>query len=81
MPPFSNLVSDSVLIKDAISLLTLSGGRASAIRVVDRVMKIRKPDPAFAKMLVSDLMTAIRVCRLRTMMLSIPCAIATRFLY
>lgn len=55
MPPFSNLVSDSVLIKDAISLLTLSGGRASAIRVVDRVMKIRKPDPAFAKMLVSDL--------------------------
>ncbi|MBX3287836.1 MAG: 3'-5' exoribonuclease [Acidobacteria bacterium] len=55
MPPFPNLISDSVLIKDAIRLLALSGGRAPAVKVVDRVMRIRKPDPTLAKRLVADL--------------------------
>ncbi len=55
MPPFPNLISDSVLIKDAIRLLSLSGGRAPAVRVIDRVMKIRKPDPTLAKKLAADM--------------------------
>ena len=55
MPPFPNLISDSVLINYTIQYLQAVGGKASAVRVVDRVMKIRKPDPGFAAILVSDL--------------------------
>src|SRR5436853_5494462 len=51
----SNLVSDSRLINDAIALLRSFGGRASAVSVVDFVMKIRRPDPTLAKALVADL--------------------------
>jgi DNA polymerase-3 subunit alpha (Gram-positive type) len=55
MPPSSNLISDSLLISETIQLLQSQGGRASAVTVVDYVMKIRKPTPDFAKILVSDL--------------------------
>lgn len=55
MPPYSNLISDSTLINETISLLQNSGGRVSAVKVVDYVMKIRKPAPDLAKLLVSDL--------------------------
>ena len=55
MRSFPNLISDSVLISHTIQYLQAVGGKASAVRIVDRVMKIRKPDPGFAAILVSDL--------------------------
>lgn len=55
MPPYPNLISESLLISETIELLRSSGGRASAVKVVDYVMKIRKAEPDFAKILVSDL--------------------------
>ncbi len=55
MPPYPNLVSDSLLINLTIDLLVSLGGRAPAVNVVDYVMKIRKPEPALARMLVGDL--------------------------
>src|SRR5688572_10459456 len=55
MRSFPNLISDSVLISHTIQYLQAVGGKATAVRVVDRVMKIRKPDPGFAAILVSDL--------------------------
>jgi len=55
MPPFPNLISESNLIKATIHYLSAAGGRASAVRVVDRVMKIRNVEPSFAELLVSDL--------------------------
>ncbi len=55
MPPYPNLISDSLLISETIQLLQSFGGRASAVKVVDYVMKIRQPAPDLAKLLVSDL--------------------------
>jgi DNA polymerase III epsilon subunit family exonuclease len=55
MVPFSNLISDSLLINETIKLLLASGGSASAIDVVDSVMKIKKPDIKWAKMLVTGM--------------------------
>src|SRR5829696_3199712 len=55
MPPFPNLISETILVTHTIQYLQAVGGKASAVRIVDRVMKIRKPDPGFALMLVSDL--------------------------
>lgn len=55
MAPYPNLISDSVLVGETIELLKSLGGRASAVKVVDFVMKIRKPEPTLAKLLVSDL--------------------------
>ncbi len=55
MPPYPNLISDSLLISETIQLLQSFGGQASAVKVVDYVMKIRKPEPNLAKMLVADL--------------------------
>jgi DNA polymerase III subunit alpha, Gram-positive type len=55
MPPFSNLISDSLLISETIQLLKHYGGRAPAVEVVDCVMKIGQPAPDLAKLLVSDL--------------------------
>ncbi|HEV7698851.1 MAG TPA: exonuclease domain-containing protein [Pyrinomonadaceae bacterium] len=55
MLPHPSLVSDSLLINDAISLLRSFGGRASAVSIVDFVMKIRRPEPALARLLVTDL--------------------------
>ena len=44
-----------MLINETIALLRSFGGRASAVKVVDYVMKIRKPEPGLARILVSDL--------------------------
>lgn len=55
MPPYPNLISDSLLINETIQLLQSFGGRASVVNVVDRVMKIRRAEPDLAKLLVSDL--------------------------
>jgi len=55
MTPYPNLISESILISETVSLLRSFGGKASAVSVVDFVMKIRKPDVRIARMLVSDL--------------------------
>ena len=55
MTPYPNLISESLLINETVALLRSFGGKASAVSVVDFVMKIRKPDPALARLLVSDL--------------------------
>jgi len=55
MPPYPNLISDSLLICETIQLLQAFGGRASAVKVVDYVMKISAPEPDLAKLLVLDL--------------------------
>ena len=55
MSPYSNLISESVLINDTISLLRSFNGRASASSVVDFVMKIRRPDAEMARMLAAEL--------------------------
>lgn len=55
MTPYPNLISESLLINETIALLRSFDGRASAVSVVDFVMKIRKPDRKLAKLLVADL--------------------------
>lgn len=55
MPPYSNLISDSILIELTIDLLVSVGGCASPVEVVDHVMKIPDPDPDLARGLVADL--------------------------
>lgn len=55
MSPYPNLISDSLLVNETIELLKSHGGFASAVKVVDRVMKISSPEPNLARLLVSDL--------------------------
>jgi len=55
MPPYPNLISNSLLVNETIQLLKSFGGRASAVKVVDFVMKISAPEPNLARILVSDL--------------------------
>ncbi len=55
MTPYPNLIPESLLINETVALLRSFGGQASAVSVVDFVMKIRKPDRAMARMLVADL--------------------------
>lgn len=55
MPPYPNLVSESLLIKLTIDFLISIGGSASAVNVVDYVMNIRKAEPRLARLLVLDL--------------------------
>lgn len=55
MLPSPNLISESVLIIAAIEYLHSVGGRSSAVKVVDRVMKISKPERNLARLLVEDL--------------------------
>lgn len=55
MTPYPNLISESLLINETIALLRSFGGKASAVSVVDFVMKIRKPEPRLARLLVADL--------------------------
>lgn len=57
MTPYPNLISESLLINDTIALLRSFDGRASAVSVVDFVMKIRRPDPRMARELVSELIS------------------------
>lgn len=55
MTPYPNLISQSLLINETVTLLRSFGGRASAVSVVDFVMKIRRPQPELAVLLVADL--------------------------
>jgi DNA polymerase-3 subunit alpha (Gram-positive type) len=55
MTPYPNLISESLLINETVALLRSFGGQASAVSIVDFVMKIRKPDPRLARLLVADL--------------------------
>ncbi len=55
MSPYPNLISDSLLVNETIDLLKSRGGFASAVKVVDKVMKISSPEPGLAKLLVSDI--------------------------
>ncbi len=55
MTPYRNLISDSLLVSETIQYLNCYGGRASAVKVVDYVMKISAPEPDLARLLVSDL--------------------------
>jgi DNA polymerase III epsilon subunit family exonuclease len=55
MPPFPNLVSDSILITETIKLLQNFGGSANVVNIVDYVMKIRRPPPDLARLLMSDI--------------------------
>jgi len=55
MPPYPNLISDSLLINETIALLRMFGGSATAVRIVDYVMNIRKPEPTIATRIVQDL--------------------------
>jgi DNA polymerase III epsilon subunit family exonuclease len=55
MTPYPNLISESLLINETVALLRSFGGQASAVSVVDFVMKIRRPDPYLARLLVTDL--------------------------
>ena len=53
MTPYPNLISESLLINETVALLRSFGGRASAVSVVDFVMKIRKPDRNLARLLAA----------------------------
>lgn len=55
MLPYPNLVSDSLLINSTIDFLASLGGSAPAVKVVEYVMRINKPEPLFARLLVDDL--------------------------
>lgn len=50
-----NLISESLLIADTVKLLRSFGGTVSAVSIVDFVLKIRRPTPEMAKLLVADL--------------------------
>src|SRR5215216_4348303 len=58
MIAYPNLISDSILINETIELLRSFGGRATAVKIVDRVMNIRTAEPHLAKMLVLDLVNS-----------------------
>lgn len=55
MPPYPNLISDSLLVNETIAMLRMFGGSATAVKIVDYVMNISKPEPTIAKILVQDL--------------------------
>ncbi|MDQ3634293.1 MAG: exonuclease domain-containing protein [Acidobacteriota bacterium] len=55
MTPYPNLISDSLLVNETIALLKSRGGFAPAVKVVDYVMNIPKPEPNLARVLVADI--------------------------
>ena len=55
MPPRSNLFCESLLINETIDFLVSVGGAASAVSVIDYVMRINRPEPDLARLLVLDL--------------------------
>ncbi len=55
MPPYPNLVSDSILVQDTIDLLTGSGGRAPASEIAGAVFKLSNINDELAGLLVADL--------------------------
>ncbi len=57
MIPYPNLISNSLLINETLKLLETNGGAASPVEIVEKVMRIRKPDRGFAKLLVAELVS------------------------
>ena len=57
MFPYRNLVSDSLLVSEAIYQLQTSGGTLAATEIVERVMRILQPAPDLARNLVTDLVS------------------------
>ncbi len=55
MPPYPNLISDSLLVNETIELLKARGGFETAVTIVERVMNIYSAEPGLAKLLVADL--------------------------
>lgn len=55
MPLSRNLISDSLLVNETIAMLRMFGGSASAVKIADYVMNIRKPEPSLARALVQDI--------------------------
>jgi DNA polymerase III epsilon subunit family exonuclease len=55
MPPRSNLFCESLLINETIDFLISVGGAASAVSVIDYVMRINRPEAELARLLVLDL--------------------------
>jgi DNA polymerase III epsilon subunit family exonuclease len=55
MSPYPNLISDTLLVNETIELLKSRGGFASAVKVVDYVMNIPRPEPNLARKLVADI--------------------------
>ena len=55
MPLSRNLISDSLLVNETIAMLRMFGGSASAVKIADYVMNIRKPEPSLARALVKDI--------------------------
>jgi DNA polymerase-3 subunit alpha (Gram-positive type) len=55
MSPYPNLISDTILVNETIALLKSRGGNASAVKVVNYVMNISKPEPHLARKLISDI--------------------------
>lgn len=65
MLPSPNLICESLLVNATIDYLRTTGGRASAVRVIDRVMNITNPLPHLAVMLAADLVERdgrLRLC-------------------
>jgi uncharacterized protein YprB with RNaseH-like and TPR domain len=52
----SNLISDSVLVGEAVRLLKLSGGRLSAAQIAEIILDTKRVDPHFAALFVTDLL-------------------------
>lgn len=55
MQTFRNLVPDSALVQETISMLRSSGGRASTAEVAEAVLQLPALEPAFATTIVSEL--------------------------
>ncbi|HMQ03201.1 MAG TPA: exonuclease domain-containing protein [Pyrinomonadaceae bacterium] len=55
MPPYPNLVSESLLVNLTIDLLASVGGKIGVVDIVEKVMKISDPEPKLARLLASDL--------------------------
>jgi DNA polymerase III epsilon subunit family exonuclease len=55
MPPYPNLISESLLVMETIDYLVSVGGSASASRIVEYVMSIKNANEAFARVLAADI--------------------------
>ena len=55
MQTFRNLVPDSALVQETITLLRAYGGRASTADVAEAVLQLPALEPSFATTLISEL--------------------------
>jgi DNA polymerase III epsilon subunit family exonuclease len=55
MRSYRNLISDSILVQEAIDLLRLNGGCAPANAIAESVLKLPDIEPKLAAMVISDL--------------------------